>query len=102
MVMSTDTILLSNIVMQSQGNVASDMDGEKVMLSISSGKYYNLGKVGGAIWDLIQNPISVADLIQSLTQRYDVAPESCRRDVISFLNDLKAEGLICLPDSVHS
>ena len=30
---------------QKEGNVVSDMDGEKVMLSIHNGKYYNLGEV---------------------------------------------------------
>ena len=28
------------------------MDGEKVMLSINNGKYYNLGEIGGDIWEL--------------------------------------------------
>ena len=34
------------------------MDGEKVMLSIEKGKYYNLGLLGGVIWELIESPIT--------------------------------------------
>jgi len=32
-----------------EGNIVSNMDGEKVMLSIKNGKYYNLGEIGGFI-----------------------------------------------------
>ena len=34
-----------------KGNIVSDMGGEKVMLSIENGKYYNLGEMGGEIWE---------------------------------------------------
>ena len=34
-------ISLENMIVQSKGNIVSDMDGEKVMLSINNGKYYN-------------------------------------------------------------
>ena len=30
------------------------MGGEKVMLSINNGKYYNLVKLVGSIWELIE------------------------------------------------
>ena len=51
---------------QQQGNIVSDMDGEKVMLSIQSGKYYNLGKLGGEIWELMKEPISIEALVATL------------------------------------
>ena len=37
---------------QVKGNIVSDMDGEKVMLSVDNGKYYNFGEIGGRIWEL--------------------------------------------------
>ena len=40
--------------MQVKGNIVSDMGGEKVMLSVNKGKYYNLGEIGGDIWELIR------------------------------------------------
>ena len=41
-------------ISQIKGNIVSDMSGEKIMLSIEKGKYYNLGEIGGEIWELIQ------------------------------------------------
>lgn len=45
--MKEGKINLDHYIVQSEGNIVSDMDGEKVMLSIKNGKYYNLGKIGG-------------------------------------------------------
>ena len=62
------------MLVQNPGNIVSDMDGEKVMLSIQNGKYYNLGELGGEIWDLIKEPISTQELVHSLQSQYDVEP----------------------------
>ena len=49
---SIQTISLNSTVMQSEGNIVSDMDGEKVMMSVSNNKYYNLGVMEGEIWEM--------------------------------------------------
>lgn len=93
--MITNTkILFNQIVVQGKDNIVSDMGGEKVMLSINNGKYYNLGEIGGDIWDLIQQPIKVKDLITKLIAIYDVEQLECEEQVIAFLTGLKNEGLI--------
>lgn len=86
----------SDIVMQSQGNIVSDMDGEKVMLSISNGKYYNLGKVGGDIWELMKEPISISELVTILQAQYNVEQKECEEQVSTFLNELMEEGLVTI------
>jgi Coenzyme PQQ synthesis protein D (PqqD) len=88
------TISLEQIVSQVEGNIISDMDGEKVMLSINNGKYYNLGNIGGEIWDQIKEPKSIQALINSLIDIYNVEEEECKDQVLSFLNKLLEENLI--------
>lgn len=77
-----------------EGNVVSDMDGEKVMLSVHNGKYYNLGEVGGLIWELLDEPKSIQELVDRLTEEYDVSREECESQVQSFLDLLTKEELI--------
>ncbi|WP_226038124.1 lasso peptide biosynthesis PqqD family chaperone [Aquibacillus saliphilus] len=89
-------VSVSQVVKQNEGNIVSDMDGEKVMLSINKGKYYNLGEMGGEIWDQIKEPTSVKELIESLLAQYDVEESECRDQVISFLGMLASEELIQL------
>lgn len=81
-------------VSQKSGNIVSDMDGEKVMLSINNGKYYNLGDIGGEIWELIENPTSIEDLVSTLVATYDVDKNQCKEHVLSFLEMLHKEDLI--------
>ena len=89
-------ISLRDCITQAEGNIVSDMDGEKVMLSIKNGKYYNLGTIGGVIWDYIQKPIHVDDLIAKLQNEYNVEAEQCIEDVLPFIEHLFEENLIVL------
>lgn len=94
----TETVLLSQTISQVQGNIASDMGGEKVMLSIKNGKYYNLGEVGGDIWDLMKEPIKIEKIVHSLLSMYDVDQSTCEEQVLIFLSKLNSEGLILIKD----
>ncbi|MFC5406807.1 lasso peptide biosynthesis PqqD family chaperone [Cohnella soli] len=79
---------------QCEGNIVSDMAGEKVMLSVEKGKYYNLGEVGGRIWELLSPPSTVAQVVDRLLEEYEVSRETCLAQVNAFLDHLYAEGLI--------
>ncbi|WP_430786407.1 lasso peptide biosynthesis PqqD family chaperone [Virgibacillus flavescens] len=94
-------LLLNQMVRQKEGNIVSDMDGEKVMLSIHNGKYYNLGEIGGDIWMLIKDPICTKDLIDMLMVNYDVSQNECEEQVLSFLNLLSDEDLILVEEVVQ-
>ncbi|EMI9090657.1 PqqD family protein [Bacillus cereus] len=94
MIMEKQGISLNQFITQVQGNIVSDMNGEKVMLSIQKGKYYNLGELGGVIWGLIEKPLSVTQLIKALTLEYEVEQSKCEKEVISYLEILLEEGLI--------
>lgn len=87
-------LLLQDIVVQGKGNIVSDMGGEKVMLSVHNGKYYNLGEIGGIIWDAIEKPIAVTQLVANLVADYEVDQSECEQQVISFLTHLMDEKLI--------
>jgi hypothetical protein len=88
--------LLSNkdTIVQRDGNFISDMDGEKIMLSIQNGKYYNLGDVGGEIWDRIRDAISIPELITTLISDYNIDRAQCEEQVMNFLQMLIQEDLI--------
>ena len=86
----TDTTVLS----RRMGLMTADMNGSAVMMDIMSGKYYNLGEVGGRIWELLEEPMTVTALVQKLTAEYDVSAEQCREDIVPFLNTLLDRGLL--------
>lgn len=90
----TEKLSEETIIKQSKGNIVSDMNGEKVMLSVEKGKYYNLGSVGGDIWALAKKSISIDKLILELVDDYAIAYNECRNQVLPFLEHLLKEGLI--------
>ncbi|WP_411332974.1 lasso peptide biosynthesis PqqD family chaperone [Metabacillus indicus] len=93
--MSTAAITTTQFtVSQTEGNLVSNMNGEKVMLSVKNGKYYNLGEMGGIIWDLIKKPIPFSNLIELLTAQYRVEKEVCENQVLTFLEELNKENLV--------
>jgi hypothetical protein len=87
-------ITLSEKVIQVKGNITSNMGTDKVMLSIHNGNYYNLGEIGGEIWELVKEPIEVGAIIKSLMTSYQVEEKLCEEHVVSFLTQLSLEGLI--------
>lgn len=81
-------------VIRKEGNLVSDMGSEKVMMSISSGKYYNLGSTGGRIWDLIEEERTLGEVVEVLAAEYEIEPDVCHEQVVQFLEHLSREGLI--------
>jgi hypothetical protein len=88
------SINFKTVVKVAEGLIASDMDGEKVVLSVSNGKYYNLEVIGGRIWDLLVEPQGVSDIVDALLEEYQIDCVACEEDVIAFLNQVYEEGLI--------
>ncbi len=67
----------------------TDLSGEKVMIDFDSGKYFMIKGSGNDIWDLIQNDITVEEIIKKLLAEYDVSEEECEKSVMEFLGKLQ-------------
>ena len=77
-------INLETSVCQKKDLFVTDIDGEKVMMHIDNGKYYAMNEVGSRIWDLIENPISVEQLIITLYNEYEVERSTCEKRCLTF------------------
>lgn len=82
------------VLNKKMGIMTADMNGATVMLDIESGKYFNLGEVGGRIWEILEQPTSVKDLVSTLVQEYDVTEEQCLEDIVPFLEKMLNRGLV--------
>ncbi len=67
----------------------TDLSGEKVMIDFESGKYFMIKGAGNAIWDIIQQEVTVGEIIDKLTTEYDISREDCEKSVMAFLGKLK-------------
>jgi hypothetical protein len=79
--------------------VSSDLSSDEVViLHLKAGAYFGLEGVGWRVWRLIQNPISVGELIETLCGEYEVEAGRCRAEVFALLVDLSGHGLIEILD----
>ena len=84
----------TSIVSRAQDVIATELDGEAVVMSIARGLCYGFDAVGTRIWTLIEHPIPVSEVCGVLVGEYEVDLESCRRDVTRLLSELARERLI--------
>ncbi|NOQ26733.1 MAG: lasso peptide biosynthesis PqqD family chaperone [Bacteroidales bacterium] len=87
-------INLHTVIQRKEEILASNLDGEKVMMSIEKGEYYGLGKTGTFIWDNIEESIKIADLIKLIIEKYNVDENQCFEDIVPFIKDLIEKELI--------
>ncbi|MBO6239413.1 MAG: lasso peptide biosynthesis PqqD family chaperone [Butyrivibrio sp.] len=72
----------------------TDLSGEKVMIDFDSGKYFMIKGTGNDIWDIIQEEVTVDEIIKKLLSEYDVSEEVCEKSVMDFLGKLKENDFI--------
>jgi hypothetical protein len=76
------------------------LEDEIILLHQEKSAYYTLNGVGARAWELLQQPQTVDEIVQTLTQEYDVSSEVCRADLIGCLQDLIRLGFIRFQDDV--
>jgi PqqD family protein of HPr-rel-A system len=86
----------SVVVALAEKQTSVALGGETVVLNMPSGNYYLLDEVGTRVWSLLRQPRSVAAIVAALTAEYDVDAATARADVLQFLEELAAEGLIAV------
>lgn len=84
---------LSTVITRHPDMLSAEIGGEAVMMSIEKGAYFGLNPVATRIWDLIEQPKSLAELIAVIFGEYEVTPEQCEADVREFSADMIERGL---------
>ena len=91
-------LTLNSIIQRDPEIIAAEADQDLVMVSIATGFYYGVSDVAREIWDAIEQPKRVSDLVDELKAGYSVNPALCEEQTLSFLKALLDEGLLKLKD----
>jgi hypothetical protein len=89
---------LNSIVQRAPDVIAADSGHDLVMVSVTKGLYYGISDVARGIWEAIERPKKVSDLIDDLTASYRIDRETCTQETISFLESLRSEELLQVRD----
>ncbi len=74
--------------------VACELDGGAALLDLRTSLYFSLNSVGGVLWQALQTPATLDDLVLVVADKFEVSAETCRNDVDVYLRDLAARHLI--------
>jgi hypothetical protein len=89
---------LNCIVQRDPDVIAAEADRDLVMVSIANGLYYGVSNVAREIWETIEHPKKVSDLIDDLATTYNINRATCEQETLAFLEDLQTEGLLKVSD----
>jgi Coenzyme PQQ synthesis protein D (PqqD) len=95
-------LTLNSIIQRDPEVIAAEADQDLVMVSIPTGYYYGVSDVARAIWDAIERPQKISDLIENLMASYHVDLATCRDQTLAFLETLCEERLLQVNDDPPS
>jgi hypothetical protein len=72
----------------------AEVDGEVVLMSSQTGRYYSLAGTAAAIWKALHTGTTIGALCAHLTAEYAVDEETCSRHVTEFIESLLRHKLI--------
>jgi hypothetical protein len=81
---------------------AKVLDGEAIMINLSNGTYYSMDKVGGFVWELLEEGHALPEIVAAIAARYDVAQEQAQSDVERLAAELIEEKLVIPSNSASS
>ncbi|HAE51396.1 MAG: PqqD family protein [Tistrella sp.] len=87
-------IELSSVVSANPDLLATETDGELIMMDMEQGRYFNLNRISAEIWRELERPRNVTDLCRSLGERYDASAAEIERDVLDLLGQMEDQKLI--------
>jgi len=96
------TLTPDSVVQRDHDVIAAEADQDVVMVSIANGLYYAVSDIARKIWETIDRPKKISDLIDDLTATYNVDRHLCEEETLSFLDDLRTEGLLQVRDGTCS
>jgi hypothetical protein len=90
---------LEQVFVRSQAVVSRRVAGETLIVPVRGkvgdlASIYSFNETGSLIWQSLETPKGLTELISVVEQEYAIGPEQAERDVTQFLNDMLSVGLV--------
>ena len=84
----------ASVVCRGSNHLEAGAGDQTVMMNIAQGNYHAVSGTAQRVWELLAVPISIGSIVDLLVVEYDVAPDVCEKDVVSFVSTLMDHGLV--------
>jgi len=86
---------MGNCFQPTEGRIVSEViDGEAILLDVTTGSYFSADHVGAAVWSLVSAGVPVETTAQVIADRFEHDLDKVTGDVEAFVGDLHRRGLI--------
>ncbi len=97
----------TRIFVRSRSVVSRRVSGETLIVPVRGkvgdlASIYSFNDVGSLVWQLLEIPRDVSELVSAVEREYDVDPQQVEQDVSKFLDDMLSVGLVEVPDAMHA
>ena len=77
------------------------MDEDAIVINPQTREVHLLNGTAARIWELLETPLSINDLVSALGNEFDAEPAALRREVETFVADLGDKGLLVSPPAAR-
>jgi hypothetical protein len=91
-------MLATTIIRRNDNIIAAAIAHETVLLNADNWTYAQFNETASRIWESLDEPRSVADIVAALLAEYAVDELVCRREVQDFAQDMSGRGFIIAED----
>jgi len=89
-------ITLAHRVQRLDEVLFQNLDGEAVLLDLSSETYFGLNEVGTRIWQLIETAPPLSEVHRALCAEFDADAARIEHDLLALVGDLAKAGLVAV------
>jgi Coenzyme PQQ synthesis protein D (PqqD) len=90
----SEIISVHSVVVAAKNGLSRVIEKEVAILNLKNDTYYGLDRVGAYVWELVQEPKSVAEIRRAMLEKYEIDEARCERELLDLLGELQSEGLI--------
>lgn len=94
-------MIQSGFSVNTPSTVFERLDGEVIIISNITGKYYSLGYTASDVWYLIDNAVRRSLWLEIVMENFLEVPVSAEEELNSFVKDLLSENLIKPSDAAN-
>ncbi len=87
-----DTIVVRN----DKKFITSPIGDEIVMMSMESGNYIGINEVGAVIWNKLEQPMTIKEVINYLLSIYDITEDACTEKTVKHIADMANQEMVLI------
>lgn len=89
-------ILLDQVVSRNEKTASRILAGEAVVLTPMDSKIHGFNETGSRIWELLADRPTLGEIVAHIHREFEVSQEQAQSDVIAFIEELVARGMVTL------